>query len=261
MELFFRIFQHLLPSGEAWKTTIQKRLRAYFEGLASAFVALRLYIDLIWFDLFPDTTRELATWEEQFGLPGAGAESARRAHVDASWKARGGQSSSYIQSILQAAGFPVFVHDFWSAHDPFTLDPPTVRNPHDYTNQPLVGSFQCQPTAVFGNTQCRPKTDPTQPYCNRFLANETGYLVNDRLTHDAPPPIPDDAAYWPHFMYVGAETFGVAVDIPESQRAEFERRLLQLRPLHLWIVLFVNYVDDGEDDGGIFSSEFSGEFA
>lgn len=260
MNLFFRIFQHLLPTGEAWKTTIEKRLRSFFMGLTGVFVAVRLYVDLVWYDLFPDTTRELSTWEEQFGLPSVGSEANRRLAVDASWKARGGQSRGYIQGIMQAAGFPVFVHDFWSAHDPFTTTPATVRNPHDYTERPLVGTFQCQPTAEPGHTQCRPRTDPNQPYCNRFLANEPGYIVNDRLTYDAPPPIPEDPDYWPYFMYVGGATFGTSVDIPASQRTEFERRILQLRPLHLWVVLFVNYTGESEDEG-VFTDEFSEEFA
>lgn len=259
MNLFFRIFQHLLPRGEAWKTTIDKTLRRFFLGLTSVFEAFRLYVDLVWFDLFPDTTREIATWEEQFALPGIGSESNRRQALDASWKERGGQSRGYEQEVLELAGFTVYVHDFWSAHDPFTTTPPTVRNPHDYTNKPLVGTYQCQPVSEPGHTQCRPRTNPDQPYCNRFLANDVGYIVNDRLTHDAPPPIPDDPAYWPYFMYVGGETFGTSVDIPEALRAEFERRLLKLRPLHLWIVLFVNYT--GSEEDGIFSDEFSEEFA
>ena len=40
--LFFRIFQHLLPTGKAWRVVVDKALRRFFIGLAAPLVDLGL---------------------------------------------------------------------------------------------------------------------------------------------------------------------------------------------------------------------------
>src|SRR5690349_24823396 len=100
--LFFRVFQHLLPRSEAWKVTIQKTLRRFFEGLAEGTPAsFRTFVDQVYEDVFPETTRELAAWEKQFGLEPNASEAARRLALAAEWAATGGQSPAYIEGVLQ----------------------------------------------------------------------------------------------------------------------------------------------------------------
>jgi hypothetical protein len=241
--LFLRIFQHLLPRGQAWRITITKTLRKFFEGLAVKPEQTKEFADQVYLDLFPATARSrdevggsgaLEEWELQFGLtPGNLADfDARRAAVDAEWKAQGGQSPAYIESVLQAAGFDVYVHDWWSSGPPYV-----ARDPHDYTTTPLLGTWRC--SAFASQPRCSAFSD--QPRCNAFLNNDPHYLVNKDLTRRAPPPIPDDPAKYPYFMYVGGATFGDLAAVDISRRDEFERLLLKLRPLHLWIVTLVNY--------------------
>ncbi len=110
---FFRQFQHLLPDALAWRITVTKTLRQFFEGLTNAPSDARDYVDLVYDDVFPATTRELTQWEKQFGIQPNLVDAVRRANIAAEWAATGGQSPSYIQGILQTAGFPVFVHDWW----------------------------------------------------------------------------------------------------------------------------------------------------
>lgn len=108
---FFRQFQHLLPDGKAWRITVDKTLRRFFEGLTNAPSDSRDYVDDVYDDTFPATTRELPQWEKQFGIIAGSTDAIRRANIAAEWAATGGQSPAYIQSILQLAGFNVFVHD------------------------------------------------------------------------------------------------------------------------------------------------------
>jgi hypothetical protein len=244
LSLFFRVFKHLLPSGAAWSLTIEKTLRRFFMGLSEQPQLTKDYIDLVYLDLFPETTRELNEWERQFGLPltnmlSPPAVVTGRLLLAAEWKATGGQSRSYIQGVLQAAGFDVYVHEWWSSGPPYV-----ARDPRDYTEQPLIGSWQC--TGFDGGglplpTQPQCSGFATQPQCNRWLANETHYLVNLDLTRRAPPPIPDDPTKWPYFVYVGGETFGTNATVDIARRAEFERLILKLRPLQNWIVTLVDY--------------------
>ncbi|HEY3494146.1 MAG TPA: putative phage tail protein [Polyangiaceae bacterium] len=245
--MFFRVFQHLLPRSQAWRTTTQKKLRGFFEGLAEEPARIRQYYDEIYLDLFPDTTRELAQWEAEFGLEPNSDEGTRRLRLAAEWQASGGQSPRYVQDVLQTAGFPVYVHEWWESGPPYV----SVRDPNAYTELPTIGTSQCDGTMGTDQAQCSALAG--QPQCDAFLANDPGYIVNLDLTPRPPPPIPDDEDAWRGFMYVGGETFPDVVVIPASRREEFQRLLMKLRPLHLWVVTLVQY-------GGIFDDTFDTTF-
>jgi hypothetical protein len=242
---FFRIFQHLLPDAAAWRLTIAKTLRSFFEGLAGGPEDAVAFVDDVYGDLNPETTRELVEWEKQFGLQPNGDEATRRLALAAEWAANGGQSPSYIQGVLHTAGFTnLFVHEWWSSGPPYV-----ARDPRDYTEQPLIGSHQCTGNDGFGypfSSQPQCSAFASQPQCNGWLANEVGYLVNKDLTRRAPPPVPDDSDRWPYFWYVGAETFPEIASVDADLRPELERLLLKLGPSHLWIVTLIAYIEDEE---------------
>lgn len=113
MSLFFRIFQHLLPRTRAWSLTVDRALRRFFLGLSEEPAAVRKAADAVFWDLFPATTRSPELWERQFGLPGTGTLSARRKALAAAWRVAAGQSPRALEDALQAAGFPVYVHEWW----------------------------------------------------------------------------------------------------------------------------------------------------
>lgn len=238
---FLRIFEHLLPRGEAWKLRpVTKKLRELFAGLTDAPTRARDFVDDAHDDLYPEHTRALEQWEAQFALSGSGTDADRRAQLDATWKALGGQSPRYIEDVLHAAGFTqVFVHDWWSSGPPYV-----ARDPRLYTTQPTIGTVQCgEPLAQCGEPGA---------LANAFLANEPGYIVNLDLTPTAPPPVPDDPDTWPYFLYFGSEVFGSVVNVPEDRRADFEELLLRICPAHLWLVTMVDYdigalITDGGD--------------
>lgn len=117
-----RLFQHLLPNGRAWRLTVDKALRRFFVGLCGLPEGVRDDADQqLWADLDPDTTARLGEWEWQFGLPAtAASEADRRLRLRGEWRALvGGQSPSYLQNTLRAAGFDVYVHDWWQL--PFAI--------------------------------------------------------------------------------------------------------------------------------------------
>jgi hypothetical protein len=241
MSVFFRLLQHLLPTGRAWRLVFGKQIRKFFEGLATPFQGVRDHIDQIWLDIFPQTTRQLSQWETQFGLLAGATEEDRRAALTGAWQAQGGQSPSYLQTTLQAAGFDVFVHEWWVPGS----DPRVARDPRDYTNAPTFGTWQCTDSSLPSDQpQCtgREFRGSRQPQCNRFLANEPMYLVNKRLSEDAPPPIPNDSTKFPFFLYVGGETFPDLAVVDSARRQEFERLVLRLRPTNAWVVTLIDYV-------------------
>lgn len=220
----------LLPRARAWRAAVGTRLREYLDGLAGFGDDARTFADEVLEDYYPATTRRLDLWERQFGLPSTGTDAVRRQRVAAEWAATGGQSPDYLQGVVQSAGFPLYIHDWWSSGPA----PYVPYDPRDYTTQPTIGTVQCGEALA----QC----GEPDALCNAFLANDPGYLVNDALTAAAPPPVPADSTKWPFFVYWGAEVFGELAEIPIARRAELERLLLKLKPSHLWIVLMATFV-------------------
>lgn len=110
---FPRQLRALLPRSVAFRAAFESKVRAYLAGLSNKHGDIKTEADLAYLDLYPSDTRELEEWERQFGLPGTGTDAERRVSLAAEWQARGGQSPSYLQSIMQAAGFDVYAHDWW----------------------------------------------------------------------------------------------------------------------------------------------------
>ncbi len=123
MALFFRIFRHLLPDARAWRIrwyepgeiANARAIDRFFIALAEVFAAVREFCDLAYLDLFPATTRLIERHQQQFALRSLSTEQAERDAIAAAWAATGGQSPSYLQGVLQASGFSVFVHEWWGS--------------------------------------------------------------------------------------------------------------------------------------------------
>lgn len=259
-------FKHLLPRGaRAWIITTDKRLRQFFQGLSEGFlVTTRQFFDLIWLDIFPDTTRELVAWEEAFGLrPGDLTETERRERLAALWSARGGQDPRYIQDTLQAAGFDLYVHEWWV---PGT-DPPVARNP-----------FSVLATGVFGCGDNEMQCGNVEAQCGQTYGDIGYMLVNKVYTvfvkylgcgddraqcgeNEAQCgendgfdfirkeyAVPSDSALWPYIVYIGGENFGDVAIVPEDRQEEIEDLLLKIIPAHLWIGLLIDFRNVVIDD-------------
>ena len=113
----FSLFKRLLPNGRAWAIIAEKRLRQFFDGLSAGVSdPVVKEFDDRFNDLDPQLTTQLAQWEGQFALPNTGiTEQERRDRLQAAWSAVGGQSPRYVQDTLQAAGFDVYLHEWWES--------------------------------------------------------------------------------------------------------------------------------------------------
>ena len=258
--MFLRIFQHLLPQAVAWVLTPDKQIRQFFEGLTGLGSDIKAYADLVWRDIFPATTREIESWERQFGLPGTlPAEQDRRDRLDAAWKALGGQSPRYIQDTLQAAGFDVYVHEWWSSPGP----PPVPRSPVLYLSDGTPSyTVRCGGSLAFCGGSlafCGGSTTPTGfVLVNKLTVSTTNFLTSGsaratcggaeatcghRSVETVPViyPIPSDPAKWPYFLYFGGQVFPDHATIPLNRRDEFEALCLKLAPTQQWLGMLIDY--------------------
>lgn len=270
--VWLRIFKHLLPHGKAWRLTIDRTLRKFFEGLSDIGASAKEYIDLVWLDIFPDTTREISAWETQFGLPSVGLTTQqRRDRLAATWKALGGQDPAYIQRVLQENGFDVYVHEWWTPGSEPAVGVKqcvTPRSPLMYLRREFTkvqlgvecgeALAQCGEAFALAGNGVEPRG---YPLVNRILrtvpdvqplAGEALAACGEALAHCGNFEgfrteyqnyiVPSDTTKWPYFLYIGAESINDIAQVDPKRRDEFEALCLKICPTHLWLGILVEYV-------------------
>ena len=229
-----------MPQARAWTLTADKQLRQFFDGLTGIGDDLKDFVDDSYLDIFPETTREIDSWESQFDLRDTGlTEQERRDRLDATWKEEGGQSPRYLQDTLQAAGFDVYVHDWWNPADEPAVDVKLCVSPRD-PNDAGVGSYPL--------VNIIRKTSPDLMVLAGEAIAEAGEadaLAGNYERFDeslVEYVIPVDTEKWHYFAYIGSATFGTMTTLPSADKDEFERLCLRIFPAQLWLVIAVNYV-------------------
>lgn len=200
-----------------------------------------------------------------------GSEQERRDRLDATWKALGGQDPRYIQDTLQAAGFDVYVHEWWEPipgrQNGGSIDgdvTPVARDPFTYlwdgsSPREFIGSGHdsafCGGDDCFSNSQVDP---PGYPLVNKLLEASVSVIgaghsllfsggINaasgtDTISFSRKQYIiPADPTKHPYFLYIGGENFPDVVTIPNSRRDEFEDLCLKICPTEQWLGILVNY--------------------
>lgn len=258
----FGTLRHLLPRARAWFLTPAKALRNFIKGLSFQPYDVKLFLDQIWLDIFPYTTRDIYRWAQQFGVQIGGlTESQVRQRVDGAWKARGGQSPRYLQDTLQAAGFDVYIHEWWV---PGT-NPPEARNPNSY----LTGATGAEAVAmgetfavmgesvalmgdslIVGGYPLGSAEQSTLPIVTARAGSTTmhaggakalaGYFEGFEFI-EQPVIIPGDPAYWPYFLYIGGPNFPGTAAIEASRKDEFEALCKRICPAQQWLGMLITY--------------------
>jgi len=271
--MFLNIFKHLLPNARAWRLIVDKQLRQFFDGLSVAVGDdIKTFLDGVFSDIDPQTTRELVAYETQFGLRDTGlTEQERRDRLAATWRALGGQDPRYIQDTLQANGFDVYVHEWWtpgSEPAPDVKACVTPRNPTLYlrdsgdsiiyltgAGEPLMEAGEA--TAEAGERLSLPgyilvnkvfKTSRNVLSLSGELFMEAGEAdaISGNYNGFVETPveyfIPTDAAKWPYFLYIGGQIFGGQAQIDPKRKDEFEALCLKICPAQQWLGIIVEYV-------------------
>jgi hypothetical protein len=203
-------------------------------GLAGFLGDTREYIVAVYTDLFPSSTTLLTRWLDQFGIfnpPPTDAD--KRDILSAYWVSGGDQSPRSIQDTLQAAGFDVYVYDWWSLP---RSDPPTPIDPNVVLVSPayLLVNNNSRGFVDYGTTV------GTATSTVGTATSTVGQLKGLDFALEV-YPIPSDPVRWRSFMYIASDVAGVA-QVPAARRAEFETLLLKITPANLWLGVLVEYV-------------------
>lgn len=234
-------FKQLLPNARAWRITVEKTLRQFFDGLAGTPEDVQTFLDGVYDDLNPQLTDQLTEWEAQFNLATDSSLTTqeRRDRLAGAWSAVGGQDPVYIQETLRAAGFDVYVHEWWvptggtpaggSVDGDVT---PVARNPFDY-----LWDGVAQPDFV--------GCGHDDAYCNSdvFFSNANNTKPGFPITNNtqAAPVIPVDTTKYPFFLYIGGQTFPDQAIVAASRRIEFENLCLKICPTEQWLGMLITY--------------------
>lgn len=273
MIAWLTVLRALLPDGRAWRVVIDKTLRRFFEGLVGLPADVKRYDDDVYDDLDPQRTRQLPEWEAQWGLLDTGLpEQERRDRLDAAWKAQGGQDPAYIQATLRAAGFDVYVHEWWipSLEHPAGGSVngdvvPVARNPFTYlwdgvSPREFVGvgndAAYVGGDDMFANSNNAP---PGYPLVNKVfevataaigVGNDMAYVGGDSMEvgqffdtgfKRKQYVIPADPAKYPYFLYIGGAVFPAQATVPSARLDEFEDLCLKICPTEQWLGILVSY--------------------
>jgi hypothetical protein len=243
-----------------------KIITGLMDVLGKTFDDVRQHTDDTLLELFPQTTTSLDEWDKQFGLPFVSgfAEQDRRDRLAAEWRTIGGQSPRYIQDTLQAAGFPVYIHEWWEDDTPTPRDPRLYLRAGYGDGTAITDNTMGNSNATMGSniTMSVPSPNILNGYVlvNKTYVVKTGYtqtMGNPATTMGNPDTtmgsyssatfdrrdysVPGDTNTWPYFLYFGGQTFGDVVEIPLARRDEFENLLLKICPTQQWLGLFVRY--------------------
>jgi uncharacterized protein YmfQ (DUF2313 family) len=103
MSKFFEAVKTLFPQSRAFELFVENKKYKLVKALCELPENVRKEGELVYFDLFPDTTRYPEKWENVFALFFTKREYAkRRKIIDSMWKLiGGGQSGEFLQDILQ----------------------------------------------------------------------------------------------------------------------------------------------------------------
>jgi hypothetical protein len=223
--------QHLLPNGRAFRTTTSKYLRKFFEGLTAALILpFRTAVDTDYQDLLPTTTTRLTDWQNLWGIMYPSATDPR-GQLLAAWSYEGQPTVAHIQSVLQAAGFDVYVHEA-GTYNPLDYIAPTTVNPlgTGMLGYPLVNKLFAADknySAVCGETGIECGEDEAAcGYYQYSVWLPKLYVV------------PENS---PYFVYIGGQEMGDLAFVDPLRRNEFEALCLKLVPDHLWIGMLVRY--------------------
>jgi hypothetical protein len=272
---WLNVFKHLLPNARAWRITIDKTLKRFFQGLTGVGSETKTFLDTVYDTLDPQKTGSLSEWEQQFALRDSSlTEQQRRDRLEATWKALGGQNPRYLQDTLQAAGFDVYVHEWW---EPIPGRPnggsvngdvaPVARNPNDYLDDGIGGTPF---TMSDGNVDSQDNDSESQdggtlvpvgyPLVNKivtvteipnpngdgaaqmqdgdaFAQDGSNSLVYGRVEY----ALPSDPATFPYFLYIGGQNFPNQANVQAARREEFEDLCLKICPTEQWLGILVNY--------------------
>lgn len=230
---FFKSLKLLLPSGKAFDITQNSTVRRFFKGLSYLPEDIKRENELVFLDLFPETTRALEEWENQFSVLFADLQygETRRGILKALWQVNiGGQDLKYLQGVLQNINKNIQV---------FENIP--VKNPRDANA--VFGCMCGQRQSVCGNKKlsCGYKYGDSE-FTPTVIRNDSEQLYD----------IPIDVQYWQNYFFVAKNIvknsrkeiiYCQKLQLDTKWKSFIEYLILKIKPVQMGALIFIQYID------------------
>lgn len=236
--MMFETISRLLPRGRAFRLSHGKSLTKLFGGIALGADYAKTFVDLVFFDRFAATTREIRALEREHGLPPASTEANARLHVTAERKRIRNLSPYALQQTLHDAGFGnCYVHECWDAEG-------VIRDPRLYVDVAWFGTKQMRPNSSPNVVRMRNRLDaagvPMQQHVmNAMVARRQNIAHNQTLQPGFRITASSDEAEWPYYFYVGGQNFPEKAWIPDYRIDELWFWIMRCRDLGLIPIILV----------------------
>jgi hypothetical protein len=232
---FFEAIKALFPHSRAFEMFADNNKRRLMQGLAALLEDIRHEAELVYFDLFPYSTRVPEMWESVFALIFKEKQlSKRRDVVDAMWKfISGDQGIGFLELILQRIDSRFHVVE----NIPFT----------DPRNKQSTGMAVCDYDYMVCDNEiaCCDYMRGNDKFVPSILQNDTSHIYS----------IPDDTRYWETCFFVCRQVYRNKIHeilyiepvvLEEIWRDIVEYLILKTKPLHTTAVLFVEWKQEAQ---------------
>ncbi len=233
----------LLPSGQAWATSVERRLTQFLRGLTDDLTGSIDRADLVYLDTLPGSTRQLAELEAQYGLEAVDGMTAadRQRRIGGAMAGGGDHGPDSVAGELVSAGFAVTAHPWWTET---AWGEPRALDPRDYftavyggraIDGHLLGAvvLESKKYGEPGAGHSAMAADNPEAVAGHYGGYDISTIVS---SYEGP------AELHPFYVYLGGATFPDLIDIPAARRLEFESDVRAVVPQHLMIVLRVRYI-------------------
>jgi hypothetical protein len=228
---FFETFQALFSRSRAFQLYIDNHKRRLIKGLSFLPENIRQEAELVYMDIFPDTTRYPEKWEDVFGVLFTEDElEKRRDIINSLWKInRGGQGIDFLEDILQKIENTIHVYE----NIP-------LRNPRDSN----IAYPSCCDNRIMVCDNDKARCDyriGDENFIPTLLMNNLSELYN----------FPNDPAFWETCFFVCKSVtrnssnkilFIERLQIPLKWKNYIEYLILRIKPVHTTAVLFVEWL-------------------
>jgi hypothetical protein len=234
---FFEAIKTLFPRSRAFELFIDNPKRKMIKAISVLPEDIRHDAELVYMDLFPDTTRCPEKWEDTFAVYFTAKELPKRRNIlESLWKINnGGQSAQFLQEILQGISKNILI-----------IENVPVCNP----KQTLAARI-----SACGNRAMR--CGNRRAKCNYYLSNN-GFIPS-MLRNDITEfySLPDDVRYWAFCFFVCCNIyrngkseilFVEKLRLNSEWKNYVEYLILKIKPVHTTAIVFIDWTEEGSDD-------------
>jgi len=228
---FFEAIKNLFSHSRAFQLFVDNNKRKLVKGLSFLPEHTRQEAELVYFDIFPDTTRYPDKWENVFGILFTEAELEKRRDIlDSLWKInRGGQSALFLEEILQKIDGEIHV-----------FENVPLRNPRDSN----IAYPSCCDNQIM-------VCDHKQALCD-FRVGDENFIPTLLMNNNSEVyNFPADPKFWETCFFVCKSVvrnnrneilYIERLQIAERWKNYIEYLILKIKPLHTTAVLFVEWL-------------------